>query len=97
MLKPLCLLIRVSDIISVINPTFLFRCSLLYEQISSTSKEICSLQCHGAKVLIPLLLPLRLDTATSVFHHAASETREDTGETKTSLNVRRANRARGCY
>lgn len=38
-------------------------------------------------------MPLRLDTATSVFHHAASETRENTGQTKTSLNVRRANKA----
>lgn len=45
------------------------------------------------KVLIPFPLPLYLDTATSVFHHAASETRENTGQTKTSLNVRRANKA----
>lgn len=73
----------------MIIPPFL----LLYEPIAFTSKGFCSLQCHRAEVLIPFPLPLCLDTATSVFHHPASETQENTGQTKTSLNVRRANKA----
>lgn len=34
----------------------------------------------------------RLDTSTSVFHHAAGASREKTAKTKTSASVRSANR-----
>lgn len=52
-------------------------------------------QCQTAKVLIPFALPLCVDTVnrTAVLHHAASETPEKTGQTKTSLTVRRAGKA----
>lgn len=47
------------------------------------------------RFLIPNPLHLRLDAVnhTSGFHHAASETPENTGQTKTSLNGRSANKA----
>lgn len=94
-LNCVCLHILVSDVISVIILSFL----MLYNNVWANCfkiKSICSLQCHRVKVLIPFLLPLCLSAAncTSAFHHAVSQTRENAGQTKTSLNVRRANKAR---
>lgn len=64
-------------------------------QLLSHQKASALCSVTEQRFLIPYPLRLRLDAInhTSVFHHAASETRENTGQTKTSLNVRRANKA----
>lgn len=46
-----------------------------------------------AKVLIPAPAACVSTPPAPVFHHATSERQGNTGETKTSLNVRRANKA----
>lgn len=93
-LNCVCLLIPVSDIISVIILSFL----MLYNNVWASNfkiKSSCSLQFHKVKILIPFSLLRRLNAAnaTSVFHHAVLEAREKAAQTKTSLNVRRANKA----